>query len=211
MNHPVRARRRGKSADASVRDKPRPRPQINFAKPAGLSEADWQRENLLASLLQTGAHLQASLDKSFSRHGLTMLDARILLRCVEAQLVLSPGKLAVALGRDKGTVTRGVDRLEKNCLLTRVAGRQDRRISLLKPTRQAKRIAPTLRALFASIRRQLFAEIVKSDLDHLTQSLARLRKNATVIGRGSMVTPVPQFGRLEAPRYNTQRAALRSR
>jgi DNA-binding MarR family transcriptional regulator len=191
MNHPVRARHRRESGDASVRDPLRSRSLVKSAKPPDLSEADWRRENLLASVLQTGMHLQASLDKSFSRHGLTMLDASVLLRCVEARIVLTPGKLAVALGRDKGSITRVVDRLEKKCFVTRVAGRHDRRTWLLKPTNRAKKIAPTLRALFNGLRRQLFTEILESDLDHLTHSLARLRKNAAVVGRGSIAAPDP--------------------
>jgi DNA-binding MarR family transcriptional regulator len=182
MNHPVRERRRNRIGDACARDTSRSHSVVNSVEPA-LSEADRRRDTLLASILRTGVRIQTSIDRSFSQHGLTMVDASILLCCVEAPRILTPGKLAIALGRDKGAITHVVDRLEKKCFVRRVAGRHDRRISLLKPTDKAKEIAPTLKALFTAIHRQLFAEITEIDVDRLVQSLARLRKNASVIGQ----------------------------
>lgn len=190
MNHPVRVRRRNRIGDGCARDTSRSHSLVNSVEPA-VSEADRRRDILLASILQTGVRIQTSIDKSFSRHGLTMLDASILLRCVETPRFLTPGKLAVALSRDKGAITRVVDRLEKKCFVMRIAGRHDGRISLLKPTSKAKAIAPTLKALFTAIRRQLFAEITESDLHHLVRLLAHLRRNAKVIGRGSMIAHIP--------------------
>jgi DNA-binding MarR family transcriptional regulator len=184
MNHPVRVRRRHKLGNVDVRRASEPL-TTRFAERADASETDSQHDILLASVLQTGVQLQVSLDKSFLQHGLTMLDASIVLRCVESQVVLTPGKLAVALGRDKGTITRAVDRLERECFVTRIADKFDRRISLLKPTRRAKTLAPSLKTLFSSIRRQIFEEMNERDLEHLPRILARLRKNATNLGAGS--------------------------
>ncbi|HUE43910.1 MAG TPA: MarR family transcriptional regulator [Candidatus Sulfotelmatobacter sp.] len=148
-----------------------------------MSKADWRRANLLASVLLTGGRVQAALDKLFLPHGLTMLDASVLLLCVEAPLSLTPGKLAVVLGRDKGKITRVVDRLEINGFVTRDIGRRDRRISLLKPTNQAKKITPVLTAVFAGIHRELFAGMIDSEFQQLTKSLAQLLRNAAGIAR----------------------------
>jgi DNA-binding MarR family transcriptional regulator len=149
------------------------------------SESDSHRDILLALVLQTGVQVQISLDRSFMKHGLTMLDASIVLRCVESQTVLTAGKVAAALGRDKGTITRAIDRLERERLINRVAHKFDHRISLLRPTKRAEYIAPSLKALFSTIRRQMFAEINEHDFERLIQSLAQLRKNATNFGRVS--------------------------
>jgi DNA-binding MarR family transcriptional regulator len=154
-----------------------------LAKRTGSSEPDARRDVLLTSVLQTGAKLQASLDKRFLRYGLTMLDASIVLRCAESEIVLTPGKLAAALGRDKGKITRVVDRLERDSFVTRVASTVDRRKSFLKPTKRAQTIAPSLRVLFSCIHRELFAEMNDRDLQKLTQTLVRLRKNATSLKR----------------------------
>jgi DNA-binding MarR family transcriptional regulator len=184
MNHPARVRRNRKMSTTGVRGASEPS-TTRLVKRAAPSEGDSHREILLASLLQTGVQLQTFLDRTFSQHGLTMLDASIVLRCVESQITLTPGKLAAALGRDKGTITRAVDRLEKESFLTRVTGKFDRRISLLKPTKRAKNIAPSLKALFSTIRHQMFAEISDRDSAHLILTLAQLRKNAATLGRNS--------------------------
>jgi DNA-binding MarR family transcriptional regulator len=135
-----------------------------------------------------------------------MLDASIVLRCVESQVVLTPGKLAAALGRDKGTITRALDRLERECSVTRVVHKFDRRISLLKPTKRATKIASSLKALFSAIRRQLFCEMNEDDFVQLARTLARLGQNATDLGRDSAMPRRRQLGHLEATRYNTPRS-----
>jgi DNA-binding MarR family transcriptional regulator len=128
-------------------------------------------------MLQTGMRLQAAVNKRFLKHGLTMLDASVVLLCVKAPLGVTPGKLAVSLGRDKGKITHVVDRLQSNGFVTRTGGRHDRRISLIRPTRKAKKIAPVLGTLLIGVRRQLFAAVAESDLKYLTNSLVRLREN----------------------------------
>jgi DNA-binding MarR family transcriptional regulator len=178
LNRPARIRRHRKMGNTGVR-RASDFSTTRLAERAELSEADSRRDVLLASVLQTGVQLQVSLDRSFLQYGLTLLDASIVLRCVKSQGVLTPGKLAVALSRDKGTITRAVDRLEKECFLTRVPHSFDRRVSLLKATKRAKKISPSLRALFSTIRRHIFAELNERDLEHLTRTLALLRKNAT--------------------------------
>jgi DNA-binding MarR family transcriptional regulator len=182
MNHHARSKRHRKVGHARVHAS-RARLSADRAKPAGLSDADWQRDILLASVLQTGVRVQAALDKRFLQHGLTMLDASLLLLCVETPLGVTPGKLGVALGRDKGKITRVVDRLEIKGFVTRAVGRHDRRISLLRPTTQAKKIAPSLTAVFAGIQCELFAGMMASEFQQLTKSLAQILKNAAGMAR----------------------------
>src|SRR6266480_3223839 len=77
---------------------------------------EWRRDLLTSWLFQTCIRLQTSLDRRFLRFGMTVQEASVLLRCVEARRI-TPGQLAVALGRDKGKVTRFVHRLESSRLL----------------------------------------------------------------------------------------------
>src|SRR5437660_8947583 len=72
---------------------------------------EWRRDLLTSWLFQTCIRLQTSLDRRFLRFGMTVQEASVLLRCVEARRI-TPGQLAVALGRDKGKVTRFVHRLK---------------------------------------------------------------------------------------------------
>jgi DNA-binding MarR family transcriptional regulator len=148
------------------------------AEAAKTSEASRQRNLLLETLLQTGMRLQTTLNKRFLKLGLTMLDATVVLRCLEMPSGATPGKLAAGLSRDKGLITHVIDRLQKNGFVVRAAGRHDKRITFIKPTDKAKELAPALKALFVGIHQQLFEETLESELDQLLHLLARLRQNS---------------------------------
>jgi DNA-binding MarR family transcriptional regulator len=114
---------------------------------------------------------------------MTVQEASVLLRCVEARRI-TPGRLAIALGRDKGKITRFVDRLESSRLLTRDIDPRDRRFSTLKPTAKGKQVARGLASVFNSIRKELFVGILESDVLRLGKMLPQLHKNAVHIGSG---------------------------
>jgi hypothetical protein len=84
--------------------------------PKPLSGPEWRKDLLMSWLFQTCIKLQMSLDRRFLRFGMTVQEASVLLRCVEAKNVM-PGQLAVGLGRDKGMITRFIDRLELSRLI----------------------------------------------------------------------------------------------
>jgi DNA-binding MarR family transcriptional regulator len=144
---------------------------------------EWRRDLLTSWLFQTCIKLQTSLDRRFLRFGMTVQEASVLLRCVEARRI-TPGRLAIALGRDKGKITRFVDRLESSRLLTRDIDPRDRRFSILKPTAKGKQVARGLGSLFDSIREELFVGILESDVLRLGKMLPQLHKNAVHIGSG---------------------------
>ena len=61
---------------------------------------EWRKDLLMSWLFQTSIRLQTSLDRRFLRFGMTVQEAGVLLGCVEARII-TPGQLAVGLGRDK--------------------------------------------------------------------------------------------------------------
>ena len=142
---------------------------------------EWRKDLLMSWLFQTCIKLQTSLDRRFLRFGMTVQEASVLLRCVEARRI-TPGQLAIALGRDKGKITRFVDRLESSRLLTRDIDRRDLRFSILKPTARGKQVARALASVFDSIRRELFVGILESDVLRLGKMLPQLHKNAVNVG-----------------------------
>jgi DNA-binding MarR family transcriptional regulator len=142
---------------------------------------EWRKDLLTSWLFQTCIKLQTSLDRRFLRFGMTVQEANVLLRCVESRRI-TPGQLAVALGRDKGKITRFVDRLESSRLLTRDIDRRDRRFSILKPTAKGKQVARDLASVFDSIRKELFVGILESDVLRLGKMLPQLHKNAVHVG-----------------------------
>jgi DNA-binding MarR family transcriptional regulator len=89
----------------------------------------------------------------------------------------SPGALAHAIGRDRGKVTRFVQRLVARGLLKRKVKSQDRRVALLKPTSRGRAMAPQLKLVFAEIRGRFFKGILAKDIERVAKLLTMLLTN----------------------------------
>ena len=81
-----------------------------------VSVREWQAELSISRLFRTSIRLQTAFDRCFSKFGMTAQEAAVLVHCTEERET-SAGKLAKAMGRDKGKITRFVDRLERGVLL----------------------------------------------------------------------------------------------
>jgi len=147
----------------------------------GMSAPEWRKDLLISWLFRTSIKLQTALDRRFLRFGMTLQEASVLLRCVQAGKV-TPGRLAAILGRDKGKITRFIDRLEASRLVTREIDQRDRRFSVIKPTGKGKHVAADLASVFDSIRKELFLGMLESDVRRLGQMLPQLHENAKQIG-----------------------------
>lgn len=141
---------------------------------------EWRKDLLVSGLFQTCIRLQTSLDRRFLRFGMTVQEARVLVRCVAARKT-TPGQLALNLARDKGKMSRFIHRLEVSHLVVREADRRDRRFCVVTPTAKGKRLARRLALVFDSIRKQLFAGILETDIRQLTQVILQLHKNAACL------------------------------
>jgi DNA-binding MarR family transcriptional regulator len=133
--------------------------------------------------------------RRFPRFGMTVQEASVLLRCVEARRV-TPGQLAVRLGSDKGMITRFIARLEDSRLIVRHVNPRDRRFSILKPTEKGKQTARDLESLFDEIRKELFASMLVTEVGELSRMMARLHKNAVDIGSAEKCEAVRQGKRI---------------
>jgi DNA-binding MarR family transcriptional regulator len=146
-----------------------------------LSANEWHKELLLSWLFQTCFKLQASLDQRFLNFGVTFQEAVVLMRCVEAGEIV-PSRLALILARDKGKITRFVDRLEAAELVKRLVNPRDRRYSVIKATPKGKRLAERIASTFDQIRQELFVGVLDRDIQGLGKTLPRLHGNAARIG-----------------------------
>lgn len=164
---------------------PMPKPGSYSRK--SLSSKGWHKELLLSWLLQTCFKLQASLDQRFLSLGITFQEAAVLMRCVEAGEIVA-SRLALILARDKGKITRFVDRLEAAELVKRLANPRDRRYSVIKATPKGRRLAERIASMFDQIREELFVGVPDRDIQRLGRTLLRLHGNAARISserRGS--------------------------
>lgn len=160
------------------------RGQIHSSNSRIASAGDWHKESLLSVLVRTSIHLQNTLDRNFSRFGMTAQEAAILVRCVDARETYA-GQLAVALGRDKGKMTRFVDRLIAKNFISREVSSHDRRRYIIKATPRGRRIAARLRTVFQDCRSKLLRGVFASDIQRVATLLLRINVNAGQLHRKS--------------------------
>jgi DNA-binding MarR family transcriptional regulator len=144
-------------------------------KYAGVRE--WQAELSISRLFRTSIRLQTAFDRCFHQFGMTAQEAAVLVHCAEERET-SAGRLAKAMGRDKGKITRFVDRLEASGFITRKNDPDDHRLLIIKATSRGQRVAPQLKLRFEEVRRQFFEGVLNVDIDKLENVLSQLHANA---------------------------------
>jgi len=108
---------------------------------------------------------------------MTAQEATVLLHCVE-EGATSAGKLARTMGRDKGKITRFVNRLETSGFLSRRSDPRDHRLLIIKATSKGRRVVPHLKLRFEEVRSQFFEGVLNVDIDKLETVLSQLHANA---------------------------------
>jgi len=144
-------------------------------KYAGVRE--WQAELSISRLFRTSIRLQTAFDRCFSKFGMTAQEAAVLVHCADDGET-SAGKLAKAMGRDKGKITRFVDRLEASGFVSRRNDPRDHRLLIIKATSKGLRFAPQLKTMFEEVRSQFFEGVLNVDIGKLETLLSQLHANA---------------------------------
>ena len=130
-------------------------------------------ELLLALITQTGIQLQTAMDSRFRPLGLTAQEAALLIRCAEARS-RSSGELASVIGRDKGGVTRHLDKLEARGFIERFTSSRDRRVTLVRATQLGRRLAPRCGEAFLEARSQFLGEFLEVEIHQVLGVLSRI-------------------------------------
>ena len=156
-------------------------PKLGTHFPASVSLEEGNKEFLLSSIMHTTFTLQACLDRRFLVLGTTFQEAAVLMRCAEAGAI-APSKLALTLARDKGMITRFIDRLEASKLVKRQINPRDRRFSIIRPTAKGKFLARRITTTFELVLHDLFIAVPDSDIKQLSGLLPQLCRNALLIG-----------------------------
>lgn len=116
--------------------------------------------------------------KEFQQHGLSLTPEQWI---VLVQLWQKDGQSQSALGeltlRDKPTLSRIVDTMEKSGLVTRQPDEADARTKLVKLTRTGKSLQPRLVPVAKQLVARLEGGISESDLETTHRTLARMLEN----------------------------------
>lgn len=130
-------------------------------------------ELLLALIGQVSIQLQNSLDARFRPLGVTAQEAAVLLRCAE-KTEISSGELAAMMFRDKGGITRHLNRLAAKGFINRSPSPRDRRLTMVCATPRGRRLAPRCREIFLKTRARVLDDLFDVELQQVFTALSRI-------------------------------------
>ncbi|MFL0809414.1 MAG: MarR family transcriptional regulator [Agarilytica sp.] len=114
--------------------------------------------------------LNSRWEKAFTELGFTPSHG-YLMRAVLTSPNLTQTQLATALQLEKSTVTRFLDKLEKDGWLQREPSRTDQREKIIKPTDKAKCIAENFEKLGDDLYETMCKTLGKENLEHFVKQL----------------------------------------
>lgn len=193
---PERHQRLGHSAARNARPVAEKTRSILLPTPM-VDAQDWYKDLLVSTLLRTCIKLQTQMDRRFRKARMTAQEAAVLIHCVASRQT-SPGALAHVMGRDKGKVTRFIQRLVARGLLKREVKLQDRRVTQLTPTGRGRAMAPQLKLVSDEIREQFFKGIPGKDIEQVGKLLSIMLANLDTSAVRSEKTRVSQKASLAA-------------
>lgn len=131
---------------------------------------------VLYNLVRLSATYSAEMDNALKRHGLNTTKWRIL-SLLKDKNPSTVGELARRSVIKLPTITRMLDRMEQEGLITRRASDYDGRVVEISMTEQADVVLQQVRTIGQNVFEQAFANVSPGDIDHMTQTLKLIREN----------------------------------
>ena len=152
---------------------------ISESRPKSSVHARSNSEELLLALIgQVSIQLQSNLDARFRPLGVTAQEAALLLRCAEKSEI-SSGELAAMMFRDKGGITRHLNRLAAKGMVHRSPNPRDRRLTMIRATARGRRLAPRCRDIFLKTRAGVLNDLFDVELHQVFAALSRISAKLT--------------------------------
>jgi len=127
------------------------------------------------------AALTEAHDHALAPHGLTARQAMVLLSCEENEAG-TPAELARLYGTEVSSISRLADRLERKGLLERVRSQTDRRMALLRPTAEGRRLVRIAQKVARPVADAAWHGVTKEERDVLATIVSKVMKNVEQLG-----------------------------
>ena len=152
---------------------------------SGLSDLE---KSVLPWLGRTMKAMDYFIVDTFSAHGLALTKAQmILLKVLSANDGLPQSNLAFITNRDKASLTRLIDTMEKKGLVERSSSNNDKRIKLVVITESGKKTFKKALPVLMEITRNVQHNISKSELETTINVLKKISVN---INADELTTPL---------------------
>jgi DNA-binding MarR family transcriptional regulator len=133
---------------------------------------------VLYNLVRLSSTYAVQMDSALKARGLSMTEWRVL-SLLKDKNPSTVGELARRSVTKLPTVTRMLDRMEKQQLIARRASAADGRVVEVWITEQASQALTEVRGVAQSVFEKAFAGIEQQEIDQITATLKRVRENLT--------------------------------
>ena len=132
----------------------------------------------LLNIVYTGLMVNKSAHRYFSLHGITETQFNLLM---QLKYTISDGLSQAALSKrlvvNKADMTGVIDRLEKRKFVERSADKSDRRVNLIRITKNGREILLKVEKVYFEEVQRLLAGCSKADIKTVIRGLETIRKN----------------------------------
>lgn len=136
-----------------------------------------------------GALMSQIAERQFRSLPISFTQWTILIRLAQLPHA-SPTELSAYTGHDMGALTRVVDELERNALVHRERGQQDRRAVQIAITPEGRRLAQAGKRAIVGLLNNILEPYSKADIDALISLLQRFLAQMQEAGRDATERPV---------------------
>lgn len=158
-----------------------------------MSDKSYNLDDSLAYLVNHAARAMShQLNQNFLQAGFNVTGEQwiVLLQILDDE-GLNQQEIACKVGKDKASITRLVDGLEKRNLVVRIADKNDRRNKLIYLTKEGKQVKAELSKIATQTLVDLQQNIVSNELEICKKVLRQVFKNCIEVCRRGF-DPKPQ-------------------
>jgi DNA-binding MarR family transcriptional regulator len=156
--------------------------RINFVVYATISLPTMKHADLFDSIgyvcTATARELSRAATKAFHQAGYALsFEQWTLLVSLWNKDGQCQHELASCQGKDRPTITRLVDKLERNNLVLRVPSKSDRRVKMVYLTHQAKEMQSGLMTIYDQLMKRALLQTTHSEIENCKAGLLQIQKN----------------------------------
>ncbi len=137
---------------------------------------EFQESDFIGKWIGLSAHkMSLVMTKMLHAHGIALThEQMILLKIISCSEGISQKDLAIRLNRDKTSIARSVNNLEKNHKVVRINVAGDKRVNNLYLTKEGHQLLEEVHPLFTELTDQLMSEFSEEEIAQLKASLHKL-------------------------------------
>ncbi len=132
-------------------------------------------------IAETALHIRAEINSAFQKNGLNVTSEQWgVLKCLWQKEGISQTEIAEKVNKDKASVTRILDIMQRNNLILRCNDEHDRRSYRIFLTDNGKNLESKLKPIVNSANKHIYQKLNENELKELQKLLLKLTNHNNV-------------------------------